>query len=189
MRVFVGVELSDEVRTLAARIAADLRRKIGRALDARWVAPGNMHLTVRFVGYVADDAVPAMLEALTRPLPAAPFDIELGGGGRFPARGAPRVLWIGLTRGLQPLAALHEEFNQRLAPLGYEPENRPFSAHLTLARLKEARAAAAKSVDAAFESVHSGGATMRVDTVTIFESRLSSAGASYFPMRRIGLRS
>jgi 2'-5' RNA ligase len=189
MRLFVGVELSDDVRTLAAGVAGELRRTLGKALEAKWVVPANMHLTVRFIGYVADDSVSTLLGALRQPLTMPTFEIEFGGCGRFPPRGAPRVLWIGLTRGLESLATLHREFNQRLTPFGYEPENRPFSAHLTLARIKDARSAAAHSVDRAFESIRAATMTMRVETVTIFESRLSSAGATYFPMHRIALRS
>src|SRR5262245_22813927 len=146
MRLFVGVELSDAARRLAAEVARALQRELEKALGARWVAPQNMHLTVRFVGYVPDDRAAAVLEALMRPLDVPAFEIELGGCGRFPSRGAPRVLWIGVRTGLASLRTLHEEFNRRLAPIGYEPESRPFSAHLTLARIARARPAAASAI-------------------------------------------
>jgi 2'-5' RNA ligase len=189
MRLFVGVELNDEMRRLAAQIAGDLERKLGKTLNARWVPPENMHLTVRFIGNVPDDGVSALLAALTPPLDVAPFDIELGGCGRFPPRGAPRVLWIGLTKGLQPLAALHGEFNRRLALVGREPENKPFNAHLTIARVKETRAAGANTVDAVCQSVRISAVRQRVDTVTVFESRLSPHGSTYGVVRRTPLKS
>ena len=187
MRLFVGVELSDEARRLAGQVAGDLQRKLGKTLTARWVAAENMHLTVRFIGHVPDDGVPALLEALTQPLDVAPFDIELGGGGRFPPRGAPRVLWIGVTKGLEPLAALHAEFNRRLARFGQEPENKPFNAHLTLARVKDARTAVANTVDAVFQSVRISTVRQRVEAVTVFESRLSPHGSNYFALSRVPL--
>jgi RNA 2',3'-cyclic 3'-phosphodiesterase len=188
MRLFVGVELSDELRGLAGRVAGELQRKLGKTLNARWVAPENMHLTVRFIGHVPDDNVPALVEALTQPLAVAPFDIELVGCGRFPPRGAPRVLWIGLTKGLQPLAALHAEFNRRLALVGHEPENKPFNAHLTLARVKDARAASARTFGEIFESVRLPELRQRVDRVTLFESRLSPRGSHYTALSRVPLR-
>jgi 2'-5' RNA ligase len=187
MRLFVGVELADAVRDIAAHATNELKRRLGTRLDARWVPVENMHLTVRFIGYVADESVPAVLDAMTAPLDCEPFEIELAGCGRFPPRGAPRVIWIGLTRGLQPLTALHEEFNRRLGPLGFDAETRPYSAHLTLARIKDARAAAATQIDAAFESVRIPNATQRVERLALFESRLSQKGPSYTIVRRLPL--
>src|SRR5262245_53413520 len=137
MRLFVAVELSSEARLVAERTAAELKRALKKTVTASWVAAENMHLTVRFIGHVPDDRAPALLNALSPPVEVAPFEVGLGGCGRFPPRGQPRVLWIGVTRGLPSLAALHEEFDRRVLPFGYEPEARAFSAHLTLARIKE----------------------------------------------------
>lgn len=187
MRLFVGVELGDAAREMAERVVTDLKRRLPKRLDARWVAADNMHLTVRFIGHVPDERAAAVLDALAPPLPFAAFDIELGGCGKFPARGAPRVIWIGLPTGLPSLTALHEEFNRRLGPLGYAPEERPYRAHLTLARIKDARAAAARQIDAACDGVRSGAVTQRVEAVTVFDSRLSPGGAHYHPVSKIPL--
>src|SRR6516164_349550 len=175
MRLFVGVELSDEVRAVAAAATRDLRHTLAKTLDARWVSAENLHITVRFIGHVRAEGVSAVLEALSQPLDMAPFEIGFGGCGRFPPRGAPRVLWIGLSAGLSSLAALHEAFNRRVAPLGYAPETRPFSAHVTLARIKEARGAP-NGVDAALHSLRTDAVTQRVETVAVFESQLSPRG-------------
>jgi len=188
MRVFVGVELSDEVRTLAASVTGGLRRSLANRLDARWVSAENLHITVRFIGYVPDEGVSALLEAMTEPLDMAPFEIGFSGCGRFPPRGAPRVLWIGLSAGLSSLAALHEEFNRRVAPFGYAPETRPFSAHLTLARIKDARGSVT-SVDAALQSAPTFTVTQRAETVAVFETQLSPRGSRYSVLRRIRLGS
>jgi 2'-5' RNA ligase len=187
MRLFVGLALGDAPRALAVRVAAELKPQLGRGLEARWVPAENMHLTVRFIGYVPADRAPAVISAVSPPLDFAPFEMALGGCGRFPPRGAPRVIWIGLTKGLPALTALHEEFNRRLAPLGFEPENRPYSAHLTLARIKDARAAAARQIDAAFEHIRTGTVAQRVDALTLFESRLSPRSATYVEVCRLPL--
>jgi RNA 2',3'-cyclic 3'-phosphodiesterase len=179
MRLFVAVELSDAAREMAARVVGDLKRALARRLDARWVAPGNMHLTVRFIGYVKDERAAAVLAALAPPLAIAPFDIEFGGCGRFPPRGAPRVIWIGVPRGVSALAALHEECNRRLSPIGYEPEDRAYSAHLTLARIKDSRPADARQIDGACDGIVTGALKQRVEALTVFESRLSASGANY----------
>jgi len=187
MRLFVGVELADAVRDIAGHATNEMKRRLGTRLDARWVPMENMHLTVRFVGHVADESLSAVLHAVTAPLDFEPFEIEFGGCGKFPLRGAPRVIWIGLTRGLPQLTVLHEEFNRRLEPLGFEAENRPFSAHLTLARIKAARTAGARQIDAAFESVRIGNVTQRVEGLALFESRLSRNGPTYTIVRRLPL--
>jgi len=144
MRLFVGVAIAGHVRREAERVMTALRERL-HGVDARWVPPENLHLTIRFIGHVPDDRGAALLAALEQPLDVEPFDVEFGGCGKFPPRGAPRVLWIGLRRGLPPLSALNDEFNRRVAPFGYEAEARPFSAHLTLARLKDAPAGASFS--------------------------------------------
>src|SRR5205814_2164839 len=98
-----------------------LRRSIDPHLRAGCIAPVNMHLTVRFIGQVADDRVADVLAVLTPPLRMPAFDVELGGCGAFPTSGPPRVIWIGLTEGLPSLSLMHDEFDRRLAPLGLEP--------------------------------------------------------------------
>jgi RNA 2',3'-cyclic 3'-phosphodiesterase len=182
VRLFVAVELSDEMRKAAARAAETIRRTIGRSIDARWVEPEKMHLTVRFIGHVHDDRVPDLLKVLAAPLSIAPFEIALGGCGAFPPRGGIRVIWIGLETGLQSLTAMHDEYNRRLAPVGFEPEDRPYSAHLTLARVKGVRKGPPAALRETIRRVAVQPSHCRVDRVTIFRSNMSSKGSSYEPL-------
>lgn len=163
-------------------MAETLRIAIGPALKARWVPVENMHLTVRFIGHVDDSRAPALIDALTPPLDVPPFDIEFGGCGVFPQSGPPRVLWIGLTHGLPSLLSLHHVFNDRLRPLGHDPEDRPFGAHLTLARIKDAPRGASRMVRDALAGVAPALAPMRVSRATIFQSHLSPRGPRYEPV-------
>src|SRR5215208_5796917 len=113
MRLFVAVEIDDEARRVAAAAADALRATIRSAFTARWVAPENMHLTVRFIGHVDDVRAPSIVDALCRPLEIPSFDLELGGFGAFPASGPPRVLWMGLVHGLPSLKLMHDACNRR----------------------------------------------------------------------------
>src|SRR5262249_17615786 len=153
MRLFVAVELSEETVRTAARISAALRRDVGSRLHATWVAPENMPLTVRFIGQVEDARARAVIDALVPPVAVPPFDVELGACGMFPPSGSPRVIWIGLTLGMLPLTAMHAEFDRRLMPFGFEPDTRPFSAHLTLARVKDAPRGAGAAVRGTLRAV------------------------------------
>jgi 2'-5' RNA ligase len=189
MRLFVAVELAEDVRRAAEQAARALQRQLDTALRARWVSSENMHLTVRFIGHVPDDRAPFVLDALRPPLRVDPFDVALGGAGAFPSHGPPRVVWIGLKDGLPSLTAIHEELNARLRPLGFAPEDRPFSAHLTLARVKDVVKGSAAAVRGTIREADVSPARCRVNHATVFESRLSPRGSTYSQRLRIPLAS
>jgi 2'-5' RNA ligase len=182
MRLFVGVTIGDEALAVAEQTVRELRRRLADEVRLRWVEAANLHLTVRFIGEVAPPRESAVLEALRPTLPVAPFAIELGGCGVFPSSGPPRAIWIGLQSGLAPLTALHDEFDRRLAPLGFAPERRRFSAHLTLARVSAAPGGAARTVRQALAALHARSVRCTVAGATVFQSRLSPNGAVYQPL-------
>jgi 2'-5' RNA ligase len=182
MRLFVAVEIDDHARRAAEATAEALRVAIGPALKARWVPVANLHLTVRFIGRVDDDRASAVIETLASPLDIPPFDIELGGCGVFPSKGPPRALWIGLTRGAPSLAAMHDAFNRRLRPFGFEPDARPFSVHLTLARIKDAPKGTGRALREVLGQAAPKLARSHVSRATIFQSHLSPKGPRYEPV-------
>ena len=101
---------------------------------ARWVDPGNFHLTLRFIGEVGEDLAADIDAALSR-LRARPLVLQLAGTGVFGNGGIPKSLWVGVERN-PPLAALRDKIEQALVRSGLPPEPRKFSPHVTLARLK-----------------------------------------------------
>src|SRR5262245_38317150 len=128
MRLFVAVDLDDEAR---AAIAAEQRR-VGAAMgDARssvkWVKSAQMHLTLVFLGEVSEAHAPTVVEAIARPVHAAPFAITFQGLGVFPNHGGPRALWIGVTHGEAALVRLQSELARRKGEagmtLGWPPVN------------------------------------------------------------------
>jgi 2'-5' RNA ligase len=192
MRLFVAAEPSAEVRAAAAACAERLRERLdtaGGASGIRWVPPPNLHLTVWFLGEVSDGRAAAVLDALRPPLDLPPFDLHISGFGAFPPSGPPRVLWMGLTTGLEELARAHDEVGARLQPWGFPPEGRAYSAHLTIARVKEAPHGAARAAlrDAlAHEPADAG--RSRIEELTVFRSRTSPKGAAYERLLRVPLR-
>ncbi|MDR3042903.1 MAG: RNA 2',3'-cyclic phosphodiesterase [Desulfovibrio sp.] len=111
---------------------ADLLRRL------HWTPPGNWHLTLRFLGDVPTPRCDEVADAL-RTIRFAPVQLAVDKAGVFPAKGTPRVLWLGLARGAPECTALATAVNAALAPLGFAPEDRALAPHLTLARLREAR--------------------------------------------------
>lgn len=191
MRLFVAAEPSDQVRSAAEASAQRLRDRLAITKAAggiRWVPVTNMHLTVWFLGEVSDVRASAVLDALLPPLQTPAFDLHIAGFGAFPPSGPPRVLWMGVTRGLDDLARAHDEVGARLQPWGFPPEGRAYSAHLTIARVKEpphgaARAAIRQAI--AHEPADAG--SCRIEALTVFRSRTSPHGAIYEPLLRVPL--
>jgi 2'-5' RNA ligase len=220
-RLFVAIELSETVRQA---IAAEQKRIVAAAMSvanvadavrvapggaARCVQPDHLHVTLAFIGEVAEPRAAAISEAWAEPLPAAPFDLEFGAAGVFPPRGAPRVLWLGITSGAEQAGVVQRLVAARLEAIGIVLEKKPFHPHMTLARWPRGRRAGrmagrtpgtpetpegAERLPRAADSrraiaAHRGTAIPRlaVDEVTLFQSRLSPSGSAYTPLARARL--
>jgi 2'-5' RNA ligase len=129
MRIFIGIDLDDEIREKIARFLDGVR---GFAPDARWVRPESLHITLKFIGEQKTEQVEAISDRL-RQVEGGPIEIRLGGHGFFPTAKSPRVFWIGIQAGPE-LAELAANIDAGVAELGIPREDRPFSPHLTLAR-------------------------------------------------------
>jgi len=188
MRLFIAVEMNRAVQDAAREAIDELRQRATRlAPRARitWSAPERLHITVRFIGDADESKAHAIRSALGPTIDAAVFDLTVEGVGAFPPKGPPRVFWAGLTDGRDGLLEVERAVSRRLASV-VPAEDRPYAPHLTLARVKEpaglARAALFESLTTRqFGRVH-------VDAITLFESRLSSKGATYVPLQRSVLR-
>lgn len=126
-RLFVSIELPDDVKYALSRLSGDVP-------GARWLEPDEMHLTVRFIGEVDGLVYEDVLAALDD-VRLSPLELALRGVGHFPPRGEPRILWAGLERS-DPLRVLHERVESALVRAGVDAERRKFSPHVTIARLK-----------------------------------------------------
>jgi 2'-5' RNA ligase len=189
VRIFIGIEIDAEGRKRADAIIRDARHLLDAELAIRWIPPENLHLTLWFIGEVAEPRAAAIQSAIAQPFDLPPFDLRLKGLGAFPKSGAPRVLWIGVEQGADALRAIHAQLAVRLRPLGIEPERRPFAAHMTLGRVKGAREGVRKSeVRALLHQMPGDAGTCRIACVTLFRSRLSPKGAVYEPLVRVPLQ-
>ena len=191
-RLFVAVEIEEPVRIAAAEAVERLRAQFSRRgvhLDARWVPADNLHITLWFIGEVDEVRAAAIASALQPPFPCEPFEVRIGGLGAFPPSGAPRVLWLGVPVGQEGLAALHAETGARLGPLGLEAERRPYSAHVTIGRVKDAPRGAGAIVRDVLAGIPADAGRMTASAVTLFRSRVSSRGSTYEPVARVPLGS
>lgn len=188
MRLFVALELSAEARREIARRVAALR---GRLPRARWVDPEILHLTLLFLGETDPEKLPALTDHLARAFDRPSFSARVEGGGTFPPNRPARVAWVGIEvwEG-EPTAIADLQAAVRdaaVAAIGFEPEERPFTPHVTLARCSDSwqREAAAKFAAAFPGEV---GAPFPVARGVLLESKLSPRGPAYrevaaFPLR------
>jgi 2'-5' RNA ligase len=176
VRLFVAINLPEAERTRLYDATADLRRS---GLPVRWVARDALHLTLQFLGEVADARVAAIQSALEALAPQhAAFEMALGGLGAFPDVRSPRVIWAGIEAAPE-LLSLQRAVALRLANLGWEPEARPFSPHLTLGRARrEARARDFAGFGQHVEAVRYA-AVVNVGSVDLMRSQPGPAGARY----------
>jgi len=189
MRLFVGVELDERVREAAAVIAESLRRELGARVDARWIPSSNLHITLSFLGEVDESRAKRVIGALERQFGERAFEMALEGLGAFPPSGAPRVFWLGVTDGAASLSRLNHELAARLEPIGFQPEQRAFSAHLTIARVREVLGGApSRDIRLLLRTLPGYAGRCRIQAVTLFRSHLSPKGATYEALLRVPLK-
>jgi len=189
VRLFVAAEIGERLAGRAEELIHELEKRTADAAPrARltWLAANRLHITIRFIGEVDDVRAAAIVAALQSPIDVQPFDLTLAGTGTFPEHGPPRVVWTGIEQGRDGLIALEREVRSRLTTFARPPEGRPYSPHLTLARVREAAGLRSASLLEGLEDRSIG--TTRIDTITLFESRLSPKGSIYVPLLRTSLR-
>lgn len=188
MRLFVAIDLNDEARRAIAEVQQQLARAMGdpKRSPLKWARPDHMHLTLAFLGDVAETRVPDVVRAIEPDIQVAPFTMALGGVGVFPPRGAPRVLWLGLRAGAESVAASQLAVAMRLEGIGITLEQRPFHPHLTLARWRTSRSSDARHLPDADRAGEI--ARLSVRHVTLFHSQLSPGGSTYRALTRATLR-
>ena len=136
IRAFIAIGLPAEVKASLARVQDELRRR-GLA-SVKWVAPDSVHLTLKFLGNVEAGKIEPVAAAMSRGAQGvAAFELSLGTPGAFPNLRAPRVICLRLGGDTDSLSALQRGIERSVAPLGFPPEKRPFSPHLTLGRVRD----------------------------------------------------
>ena len=173
-RLFLGIALPEHY----GELLADVRRRWQGRLQSRlrWVNPENWHVTLVFLGSVNVSDETAIVSALKR-VRFAPFWLQGKGGGFFPAKGRPRVVWVGVHGEVDRLAVLRKDIEAALTVVGWEGDGRSFVPHLTLARVREARqdswSALAEDLD------HVAWPEFKVGAFVLWESVLHPDGARY----------
>lgn len=185
IRTFIALELSEEIRR---ELTSDLSMLKRRAPLVKWVAPENLHLTLRFLGDIKENELAEIFDALEETVAGTvpPFALEVFGFGAFPGWQHPRVVWAGCGDGAEEAISLAAAVEEACVDLGYEPERRQFRPHITLGRVK--LPADADGLDDAVEKLERKNyGYFDVDAVVVYMSDLRRTGPVYSPMARIEL--
>jgi 2'-5' RNA ligase len=184
VRTFIAIELTAQVRAFLADCQGHLKRAGG---DVRWVRPDLVHLTLVFLGDVPADML-ADLERCVREAaaPFAPLALRVQGVSRFPPRGLPRVVWVGIGEPTGRLTELQKALAGATAAFAEKVEDRAYTAHLTLGRVKSPRGA--RDLSGAVDAMSGQtGPSFEAREVTVFRSDLSPQGPTYTPLAKITL--
>lgn len=182
LRTFVALPLPDEFRAAVAETAAALRAALGER-DVRWVQPEGFHLTLAFLGDTAPAQVVQVCDGLeqvartNRPVP-----LRLDQLGVFPHARRPRVFWVGVHDDSGALHALQQAVAAMLTPLGWAPDRRPFTGHLTLGRVRDGARVAPPP-----DGVPVAQADATIASVFLYRSELRRDGARYTVLHRAEL--
>ncbi len=175
IRCFIALELSDETRSELSRIIEVLK---GAGADVKWMKPGSIHLTLKFLGYVDEEKIPVIsgkLKDIAGEI--KPFDVALGGIGVFPDWDYVKVLWVGLESGADKVKELAARTEDIMSGEGFEREKRDFSPHLTLGRVRAAKKK--RELKERAYSVKVEPPSNRISKVVLFKSELTPQGALY----------
>ena len=190
-RLFVAVPLDEHaVRTVVAlveRIRADRERDAPGERDVRWVRMDGLHLTLRFLGPTPEADVGTVADAVRRAAEGRhPFEIRIDGGGSFPNPRRPRTLWLALTAGTPELTALAGAVDHELVAAGWPASERPFRAHLTVAR-SDGIASGADVARRLADAAAGLDLPSAADRLVLFESITGRGPATYAPLESVPL--
>ena len=187
-RLFVAVPIPGPVRDAVTALVDSVRAEANPEVrDVRWVRLDGLHLTIRFLGPTEEEGLADVAAAVDRAAASmGGFDVAIGGAGAFPSVARPRALWLGVTDGAAELDAAARTLDDRLADVGWARDDRPYRAHLTLARSDGVRAGpevARRLIAAASTFV----ASFRAGSLILFESVSGGGPARYEPIHEARL--
>jgi len=190
IRTFIAIELDESIKDSLTELQERLKGQVPRG-SVRWVRPEGVHLTLKFLGDVPADQIGEITEALERSCQGfAPFCLSCGGLGCFPNLKRPRVVWVGIQEETGILSQLKEAIEENVSPLGYPPEKRKFSPHLTLGRAQRRASSGARRQLGELVGASEIGtlSQMQVKSVNLMRSDLRPSGAVYTRLAEVELK-
>ena len=189
VRSFIAIELPEELKLGLTRLEAQL--KSGEQSWVKWVDPHSIHLTLKFLGNISIDRTGEITRAMEEAAQGvSPFHLEVKDLGASPSLRRVQVAWVGIGGEIDKLNQLQKRIEANLVPLGFTPEARPFTAHLTLARLRNQASLDERQrfgqliAGTRFEAAY----TIKVEAISLMRSQLTREGAIYSRISSVRLK-
>jgi 2'-5' RNA ligase len=184
LRTFLAVPLSADIRDRLVGLQQRLAKDVG---EVKWVEDENLHVTLVFLGDVSAEEIPAVCRATQESVAdVPPFLLGVRGVGCFPTARRPRILWAGIDPGADPLKDLYEQVSLALETLGFRREDRPYTPHVTIGRVKGEGNGMAHVL--AMHADFNAGETTLVQEVHIYSSEMTRQGSRYQVLGRAKLQ-
>jgi 2'-5' RNA ligase len=184
IRSFIALDLPEDLKKGLQNLQDTVRKHTD---CVRWVKPDNIHLTLKFLGAIDESQVEPIgriLENMTAGL--TPFKLQVKGLGAFPNARNPKVIWVGMDNQQQRMVLFQQKLEETLAAIGFAPEKRGYSPHLTLGRIKESRGK--RDIEQLLEKYKSEDlGYFTADTIVFYRSDLNPSGPVYSSLKTIQL--
>lgn len=188
IRSFIAIELPNRLRLELGQLEAQL--KLGKQPWVKWVNPDSIHLTLKFLGNIASDRtgeITKAMEAAAQGIPS--FHLEVKDLGVFPNLKRVQVVWVGVSGEVDKLGEFQQRLESNLAHLGFAPESRPFTPHLTLARLRnQASLDERQRFGQLIAETRFDAGSIKVDAINLMRSQLTREGAIYSRISSVRLK-
>jgi len=187
MRTFIAISLPEEIKGYLGQVQEKLKLS---AADVKWVQAGNIHLTLKFLGEIDEEKLREVSGILNDTAKGkGTFKINLSSLGAFPKIAYPRVIWAGIDKGDNEVGQIALELEEKLSKIGIPAEDRPFSSHITLGRVRSAsnRHRLVKDLTALADNFAPQGLEFTADKITLFKSTLTPKGPVYEALNEASL--
>jgi len=185
MRTFIAITLPEDIRDSLEKVQKQLKTS---QADVKWVEPKNIHLTLKFLGEIDNSQLEKIIAILgdTAKNQAA-FLCRISSVGAFPRDNSPRVIWAGIDLGDEEIKQIAKRLETNLLGLGFPPEDKPFSSHITLGRTKSSlnRDSLVKGLLDLQKKAEKETIAFSVNKITLFKSTLTPLGPIYEPLKEV----
>lgn len=172
-RIFIGIPAGDQIKSILHLLKSAVNCN---PRHIKWIPFENIHLTLSFLGDVSINKIPDIIQSVEHNIATAQFQLSISGTGVFPSSRSPKVLWLGIDKGIDELKLLHHQIKKSVTELKENYENNTFVPHISIARIRRLH----RKIDvlAFLNSVYSP-IDLEVDSISMYESKLFPKGAQY----------
>ncbi len=187
MRTFIAIELPKEIKDFLSRLQEELK---ACGADVKWVAPENIHLTLKFLGEIDEKKLEKITGIIEETAQGKnKFQVCISSLGAFPKIDFPRVIWVGVDTGDKEVKDIAKDLEEKIAKIGIPKEDRPFSSHITIGRTKSSLTREGLVQDLKDKADLGGGKlNFSVTKITLFKSTLTPKGPIYEVLKATNLK-